>query len=74
MTTVAVTTWWHPAMPPRLVRAAIAQQPGATTRLACACGTIAKIRWIANPDDPDAALLNAVAYRLTHLTAPGACT
>lgn len=74
MTTMAATTWWHPAMPARLVRAAIAQQPGALARLACACHTIARIRHRANPADPDADLLHAVADRLTHLATTKDCT
>lgn len=68
MTTMAVTSWWHPAMPVRLVRAAIARQPGALTRLACACSSIARIRDAANPGDPDAELLRTVADRLGQLT------
>ena len=64
MTTMAVTSWWHPAMPARLVRAAIARQPGALTRLACACSSIARIRDAASPGDPDAESLRTIANRL----------
>lgn len=67
MTTTPDSAWWHPWMPPRLVRAAIANRPGAIARLSHACTAIARIRATDESATDAAAGLAGIARRLQRL-------